>query len=51
METLSKCLLYRLKTIPTEKKKENKSHKVSEAGNWEKKKQQKEPQYRKRTSN
>lgn len=32
METLSKCLLYRLKTIPREKK-ENQSHKVSEAGN------------------
>ena len=32
-------------------KKENQSHKVSEAGNWEKKHKQKEPQYRKRTSN
>ena len=32
-------------------KKENQSHKVSEAGNWEKKHKQKEPQYRERTSN
>lgn len=35
-ETLSNCLLYRLKRIPREKK-ENQSHKVSKAGNWEKK--------------
>lgn len=49
-ETLSNCLLYRLKTIPREKKKRTKATKSAkqEIG---KKNKQKEPQHRKRTSN